>query len=272
MTEFDRQIFGPPDDTAILRWYEAAYDYAFVALHPFFSVEGLDPATCEHGTLVLPGRHKPENLNVMEWAQRERAARLVGKELQSSSVDDVSKLFGSAIAWRTICDRAGFADHRELNRVLRTHIGGLKADFSDPRGAERLIAYCNQAKTFLPTEGMLQPLMEHSFVELFRRAGLSAITVADEFGDEEHLVDLAALDTPTSWVTSQSLPVPCPRRLFAPDRSLLVSVHWDSFFTLILGTRERLAETGLTEYFEGFWCTDETSIDWLFEPFIPLVQ
>jgi hypothetical protein len=49
----------------------------------------------------------------------------------------------------------------------------------------------------------------------------------------------------------------------------VIWVHWDSFFAVILGTDERLANARVFELFEGFRASIETSVGWLFEPFIP---
>ncbi|MDH7975072.1 hypothetical protein QH494_23050 [Sphingomonas sp. AR_OL41] len=267
----ERRFFGPPDDQAILPWYDGAYSRAFIALHPFFAVEGLDPATCVDGPLVLDADDSPQNLGLIEWLDRENARQRVGKELDEDAVDDIAKLFGSTIAWQAMAARADIADHRGLNRALRTGIGGLRAELADHPAEARLRLCCVRDRIFRPATGVLPPPMERGLVDLFRRARLDEIVMGDEFGDQEHVVDVAALDMPTSWRTS-SLPIPFPRRLFARDGSLLVSVHWDSFFTIILGTEERLSGVGIDALFEGFWASVETSIGWLFQPAIPLAR
>lgn len=272
MADFDKRIFGVPDDTKVLPWYDGAFSKAFVALHPFFLIDGLDPAVCEHGTLVLFGRDRPEDVDLVDWCGQAQADRLIGKELTSSSVDDASKRFGKNARWSTIGEQVGLADHRDINRALRTHIGGLKAEYADPASAERLISHCARMQTFLPTEGQLQPTMEDSFVNLFRRAGLTHVVIGDEFGDEEYVVSVDELCSPNSWPSSRSLPLPYPRRIFAQDRSLLVTVHWDSFFTFILGTDDRLQDVEVGSLFEGFWCSETTTISWQTEPLIPLVE
>lgn len=53
---------------------------------------------------------------------------------------------------------------------------------------------------------------------------------------------------------------------------MLVWVHWDSFYTAVFGTAERLDGSRLGELFEGFWCSNETSTYWLTQPVIPLTQ
>ena len=123
MDAIDRDKFGPPDDTPILPWFGGVYTHGFVALHPFFTVEGLDPKTCDYGTLVLSGAAAPAALGLLDWADEQEANRRVGKEISPDAVDGAAKRHGRQISWRTVCQQAGFADHCEMDQALRTSIG-----------------------------------------------------------------------------------------------------------------------------------------------------
>jgi hypothetical protein len=250
MDTSDRHKFGPPDDTPILPWYDGTYIHGFVALHPFFDVEGLDPQTCEHGTLVLSGSAAPAQIGLMEWADEEAANRRVGKEIGPEGVDGAAKRYGRKVSWRTICQQAGFVDHCALDQALRTSIGGLKDDIANAAGSERLASYCSQHRIFPPNEGRFEPLMQASLTDLFRRAGNTSLIVGDEFGDEERLVDISLLETNDLWDDMAELPR--VNRLIAPDRSILAWVHWDSFYTLILGKEGALHDLKIATRFEGF--------------------
>jgi len=59
MDDIERVKFQPPDDTAMLPWYNGAYSHGFIALHPFFTVQGLDPETCDYRTIVLAASDQP---------------------------------------------------------------------------------------------------------------------------------------------------------------------------------------------------------------------
>jgi hypothetical protein len=187
-------------------------------------------------------------------------------------VTEVAKRFGEPVGWRAICGEAGFADHCELDRALRTHIRGLKPHLSDEAGAERLVAFCNEHKLFLPTEGALQPLMEDGIAELLERTGVTEVVVSDQFGDDRRLVSSSALRTEGTWNLQPGLPPTGIGLLFAPDHSLLLWVHWDSFYTTIFGTEQRLRGARLGELFEGFWCDDTTHTYGLTQPCITLTQ
>jgi len=153
----DRDKLGPPDDTSILPWFNGAYAHGFVALHPFFTVKGLDPNTCEHGTLALSGSAAPAALGLLEWADEEAANRRVGKEINLERVDGAAKRYGRQVGWRTICQQADFANHCDLDRALRTSIGGLRHGLADVAKSERLISYCSQHGIFPPNEGRFEP-------------------------------------------------------------------------------------------------------------------
>lgn len=264
----EKQLLGPPDGVPVLPWYEGAFTKGFVALHPFFRVDGLDPASCNCGTLFLAREERPANVQLSDWLAEEWSARARGNEL--ASIDEIAKRFGEAVQWREI-QAMGFADHRATNRALGTHIKALGPECSDPAGAASLVEHCAAAKVFLPTEGVFQPLMERSFVELFRRVGLQEVIVGDEFGDEAHKMKVEDLATEQSWSHSIAIPVKLPRRIYAEDRSLLVAVPWDSFFTFVFGSEDRLS-CRIGDLFEGFWCSEETSVSWSEEHRLPLVD
>lgn len=271
MTEIDRTKWPPPEDEAMLQWYHGAFDQGFIALHPFFTVDGLDPAVCEHGTLVVARSQIPDGVGLVEYMDQSSAMRRQGKELFSGSVSAVARQFGRAVAWREIAAALGVADHCALDRALRTNIMGLRRDLADHAAARALTAHCAREQIFLPTEGVIQPLMERPLVAMLKRAGLNEIIVTDEFGDEELLLPVAALDGDEPWESRDDMPKWGVRRIIAPDRSLLIWVHWDSFYAAIFGTSARLAAARPEDEFEGFRCSQATTTYWLLEDALPLV-
>lgn len=273
MDQIDRAKFGPPDDVGILPWYDGDFTHAFVALHPFFSIEGLHPGTCENGSLILLRSEAPGDRGLLEWADEAEADRRIGREIDADALDGITKRFARTVGWKSVCREAGFADHCELDCALRTHIHGLRQDLASPQLTERLLHYCDREGLFLPTEGRFEPLMQAALMQMFVRAGHREIVAGGEFdGDDERLVAIAALAGDRPWVGVEDVPAYGARRLFVPDRSLLAWVHWDSFYTLILGTETSLAGVRLNGLFEGFWCSDATTTYWLTQPPIALVQ
>ncbi len=272
MSSIDQLMLGPPDDTPILPYYRGVFSHGFVALHPFFMIDGVHPDQCEYGTLVLEGSKAPAELGFVEWNDREAAARRVGKDMMLEEVDLAAKQHGKPIGWHQVQESIGFPDHCELDRALRTSIHGLKKELKDDKAAEKLAAFCFQQGVFPPTEGNFQPLMHRNLANFFRKAGYNSLTAGDEFGDDERLIDLDLLEHDSLWLGHTDLPNYGVKRLIAPDRSLLAWVHWDSFYTLILGTAETLANQDPMSFFEGFWCSDKTTTYWLQQPPLPLAR
>jgi len=255
----------------MLPWYAGFFDQGFIALHPFFTVEGLDPSACVHGTMVFSRSEMPEGVGLIDWMDAEGAARREGKELQNEAIPGIAKAFGRPIGWGKMLATLGMADHCGLDCALRTHIKGLRKEFADESAARRLEDFCAREKIFLPTEGVIQPLMEAPLIAMLRRAGFDEMVLADEFGDDEKLMPLDPLETQEPWDLRDDLPKWGLRRLIAPDHSLLVWVHWDSFYTAIFGTRDRLEAARPEEEFGGFWCTPATKTYWLLDDAAPLV-
>lgn len=255
----------------MLPWYEGVFDAGFIALHPFFTVEGLDPAACVHGTMVFSRSEMPEGVGLIDWMDAEGAARREGKEIQNGAIPGIAKAFGHAIGWGKMTATLGMADHCALDCALRTHIKGLRKQYADEAAARRLEDHCAREKIFLPTEGVIQPLMEAPLIAMLRRAGFNEMILSDEFGDDEKLLPLDALQDEVSWDLRDDLPRWGVRRIIAPDRSLLIWVHWDSFYTGIFGARDRLEAARPEKELEGFWCTPSTKTYWLLDEAAPLV-
>lgn len=272
MDPLDRWKYSPPDDIPMLPWYQGAFEHGFIALHPFFVVDGLNPSSCESGTLVLTAADRPEGTPLLEWWDRKAEENSNGKEIDGRSLKEISKRFGRNIGWLEICEDLGLPDHCALDRALRTIIDGLRSESADQETAERLIAHCSHHQIFLPTEGDFQPTMEAQLVSLLERAGLSEVIVGDEFGDDERLMPVASLAGYTPWATRSDFPDYGARRLIAPDHSLLLWVHWDSFYTAIFGTKERMVSLGLAANVEGFWCSNENTTFWMFQNAVQLAN
>jgi Protein of unknown function (DUF2711) len=172
------------------------------------------------------------------------------------------------VRWSEICCDIGFEYHRALDRTLRTSIIGLRSEFADPKGADKLIHACELGNIYLPSEGVFQSCMQRDLVSMIKSTGLTEVVIADEF-DNEQLINSSSLSDVQEWCFSEELIPQVPRRIFATDKSMLIFVDWDSFCTTIIGTDERLS-VSIENFFEGFWCSNTTTVWWLDEPLIPI--
>jgi hypothetical protein len=255
----EKQTSYPSYDEPILGWYAGAYDWAYIAFHPFVRVQGLDPAKCAPWTTHVSRSDLPHDLTLIDISAHLRR----GQEFQFSPkvVDEIAKRQGLALRWSEVGKAAGLANPANLNVALLTSIGALRAEFADQAGAERLTNYCASQQIFLPTEGQFQAVMEQSLGKLFADAGIDRVEAADQFDEDAHPIELDLLQSQQPWCSLEGIPSRSGR-LFAEDRSLLVVVDWDSFFTLICGKAEHLQRVDLTKLFEGFWCRPDTTHDW----------
>lgn len=256
----------------MLPWFEGAFSHAFIALHPFVAIEGLDPSVCAHGTLILKRTDAPPDVDLIEWIDGEVEQSREGKELTGIAIDEAAIKFGRKVRWREICELADFIDHCALDQALRTSIGGMRKDLEDRTAATRLKSLCREHRLFLPTEGRFEPVMQANLIALLERMGVTEVYVGDEFGEEELLISVAALRGEQPWNDRSDLISWAIQRIYPPDHSVLIWVHWDSFYTAVFATAERLNGSNISELLEGFWCTNETTSYWMIEPQISLVQ
>jgi hypothetical protein len=259
-----RVITAPPDKRTVypwdeseplLSWYEGAYDAAFIALHPFRNVLGVAPlakALLERvGWMPIPGNPYEVMIELYRYGRSNVAAwpEIVRLEIQ----------YASPVSWESVRAGAGFSDLAALNHALLSGIGALRPEYADQAGWKQLDSYCERQGLFEPSEGSFQHLMQHGIADLFAKAGLQQIEACKEFGEEIRTLQVASLREMQGWREPEIVE---RGSLYAPDRSLLVTVHWDSHFTLVCGTRFCLAAADPAAFFEGFWCTSATSHHW----------
>jgi hypothetical protein len=251
----DRRTMYPQNGRALLDWYRGAFDAAFIALHPFR--DPLPMASDAQALLsragLAPNWGDPFDL-VTELYKQGRA-----KAVPFLDIFDVEKRHARPISWEDARSGAGFSDLAAVNHALLSGIFSLRTEVADQAGSERLRAFCDRQRWFVPTEGSFQCLMEQGIANLFTRAGVEAVETVLEFGEDPMLLGVPSLRGPASW---RHIGIHTRGSIYAVDRSLLVAVHWDSFFTLVTGTHDRLAAADPASLFEGFWCSPTTSHHW----------
>lgn len=251
-----------PLEGGLLDWYGGAYDLAYIALHPFFRIPGLDPRTADYGTFIMERSQTDPFLPVFDALQQGRDADRAGK-LHADAVEALTKARGIPLTWQDVCDAAGFEGYPDLNRALLSTISSLPPAYHDEAGAARLRVYCTEQRLFMPTEGVFQVLMEPRLATLFAATDAQHVEIASDF-DEARTVSIEKLTAPHPWMPERGFP-PFPRRIYLRDRSLLAVVHWDSFFTLICGTAERLRGVEMPKLFDGFTCPPGLPHNWWLE-------
>jgi hypothetical protein len=259
----DKLTSYPSYDESILGWYADAYDLAYIALHPFVRIPGLDPALCNPWTTHINRSDLPADLDLLDIIKsRENTEEL---NLSPHVVDELTLQRGVALSWNEVGKAVGFTNFADLNRALLTSIGALKTEYQDQTGAELLSRYCSSERIFPPSEGNFQASMQQNLSRVFRDSGVDRVEVAGEFDEEASPLKIDLLHSRQPWCSIDRIPHRAGR-IFAADRSLLIVVDWDSFFTLICGKAERLQSIPVAELFEGFWCSPDTRHSWWLQP------
>lgn len=272
MTEWDPLIWLPGDDEPLLDFYHGTFDVAYIALHPFVRVPGLDPLRCQHGSIVINRSEIPENVDLLAYIQQADSEHERERPVDHEETDRRLKAEGRIVPWRDVMAACDLADARHAHRALRTVIGGLHRDLADEPAADRMTAFCGSRQIFRPTESEFQAAMERDLVELFARAGCEQVVLGDEFGEHDIPEPLDFLRGDEAWANRPGWPqIHGVRRIYAADRSMIAIVPWDQFFTVIAMTADRAARAETDRLFEGFWCGADTSLAWLVDSPQPLL-
>jgi len=133
---------------------------------------------------------------------------------------------------------------------------------ADPAGRDDLQRFLESQPIWMPTEGRFEPLLQSDFLHVFAEAGADELIFVPEFPNSDPVVRsaLAGLRDGTNLIPEG--PFPARGTLLAPDHSFLLTVDWDSFFTLFYGARSFVARVAAGLNLEGFFATPNTEHAW----------
>lgn len=158
------------------------------------------------------------------------------------------------VPWSEVMLKGGFSSFAEIDVALRTRILGLKSEYEDKDLAARLDSTTESLGIVPPSEGDLPPLLQNELYEALQGLGYTWLWVGDEFCTERKL----------RWIDDLKVQDVCRghKNLFTPDRSVLLTTHWDSHFSFACASREQLETLVSFGSFEGFWCEPQTEVYW----------
>jgi hypothetical protein len=213
----------PPYGTPLVDAYNGRFEAAFVVLHPFIGV--------------------PESLS---W-------RSIGKY-----PDDAEILAcGTRHRWTAVASETGLGFCARVNQALLTSIGSLKGDLADRSGRDALRSFLVSRPIWMPTEGRFEPILQPSFLQVFTAAGFQELIYVPELANFHPAVRL-----PLEGLQDGSIPFPGCGTLIAPDLSFVITVDWDSFFTIFYSSRDFLTESARRLDLEGFFASSNTDHAW----------
>ena len=203
--------------------YGGAFESVYVILHPFISV--------------------PDEL---AW----KATKQYPDDEQILSV-------GAKYTWADVAGKARLGTCAKLNQALLTSIGSIDEDLRDYAASSALTSFLESQPIWMPTEGRFEPLLHTDFLDAFEAAGRGELVFVPEFPATDAIKRFSV-----QGLKRREQAFPNRGTLTAIDESFVLTVDWDSFFTLFYGPREFVTEVVHRNSLEGFFATPTTEHTW----------
>jgi hypothetical protein len=213
----------PPCDAPLAEAYGGRFESVFVVLHPVVSV--------------------PE--------------RLAWKATKQYPTDEQILSVGTKRTWASVAAQTRLPTCAKLNQALLTSIRSITDELCDFSACTALQGFATSGSTWMPVEGRFEPLLQRDFLDAFELAGHQKLAFVPEFPAADPVRELDM-----NRLRNREVPFPERGSMAAPDGSFLLTVDWDSFFTLFYGPREFVAEVVLRCNLEGFFATATTDHFW----------
>ena len=220
--EAERFVY-PPYDAALLEAYGGRFESVFVLLHPFVRV--------------------PEDL---AWK--------VTKQYPS---DEQILRLGEKCTWATVAERTGVRECWRLSQALLTTTRSIADELCDFKAAEAVKNFVTAEPVWMPGAGAFEPLLQMDFLSAFETDGQEELIFVPEFphADPVQRLNVARLKAREEVFPERG-------SLVAPDKSFLLTVDWDSYFTLFYGLRDFVSEVVRRRKLEGFFAEPTTEHFW----------
>jgi hypothetical protein len=164
---------------------------------------------------------------------------------------------GTKCKWSEIAAEVGLTSCAQMNLALLTSTGAIAGELADPYGRDVLRQFLENRPVWMPREGRFEPLLQPDFLQVFREAGAEKLVFVPEFPNSDPVMRLSI-----AGLSDGTIPFPTCGTLVAPDASFLLTVDWDSFFTLFYGQRAFVADAARRMKLEGFFATANTDHAW----------
>jgi hypothetical protein len=220
--QYERLTY-PAYDTPLVEAYDGAFESVYVVLHPFVSVP----------------------------------SRLAWKTTKQYPSDEQILRVGKKCSWSHVLAKTGLSTYARLNQALLTSIGSIDEDLRDYAASDRVKRLLESESIWMPGEGRFEPLLQEDFLDAFEAAGRGGMVFVPEFPgtDAVQRLSVPGLRSGEEAFSNRGT-------LAAQDASFLLTVDWDSFFTLFYGPREFVADVVRRNDLEGFFATPTTEHSW----------
>ena len=212
-----------PLDGGILEYYAGTFEAVYISLNPFLKPISIKKAEFKPGT--YPNRASiATNCEPVSWSEVAQLAKL-----PSLAAVDIG---------------------------LRTGIGGLKKELENQNYTAVIDALGDTHGILSPIEGLFSDLLHDKILQSVQGLGYEWLWVGDEFCTERKLHWIDDLKNQDEGLTRRRFNV------FTPDKQLLWTSHWDSHFSFLCSSHEKLNAIQNLSNLEGFFCTESTEVYW----------
>ncbi|MGA3010063.1 MAG: DUF2711 family protein [Terracidiphilus sp.] len=199
------------------------FESLFVILHPFVSV--------------------PEDL---AWK--------VTKKYPS---DEQILSLSTKCSWASVAAQTEIDTCAKLNQALLTSVRSIADESCDFQASGTLQSFLQSKSIWMPGSGAFEPLLQTDYLSAFAAAHHEELIFVPEFPSVDPVQRLNVCR-----LRNRQDPFPSRGTLLAPDEFFLLTVDWDSFFTLFYGPREFVAKVAREQNLEGFFATPTTEHFW----------
>jgi hypothetical protein len=212
-----------PLDGKILQHYAGTFEAVYVSLNPFIRPVGIDSAEFKPGTY-------PNRASIVKNCE--------------------------PVLWSEVLQQTNLPSIAAVDIALRTQIGGLRKDLENQNYAAAIEALAVSQSILPPNEGLFSELLHDRILKSIQGLGYEWLWIGDEFDTERKLRWIEDLKSQEDGLTLGRFNV------FTPDKQLLWTIHWDSHFSFLCSTHERLANIQAMSGLEGFFCDASTEVYW----------
>lgn len=260
MENIPRHIQEIPFHTPVLEWLANECDHVFVALSPFFRVEGFSPETAAFGPVYV---NRTTIKDIMEFVKSPSTPR---PNEAPDDFDQTIKTHGECVSWAKVQSAIGVTDFMEFSRAAWLWSVCSPRVKDHALTVEKIEAYCKDHNLYSPEEDHMPLILEPIIESYLGALGIEGVTAYNEFRNVKHEVPVTEFSANRPPVVLRSGPHSSTDTVCAivSDTPKLM-FHWghDDVSGLLCITDEARKLADPAKFFEGFYVTADMYCDWL---------